>query len=299
MKKVILLWAILLWVGIIQAQPADTAVIEPPQLMIRCDDIGMCHTVNMAAQQLLEKKIPFSASVMFVCPWYQEGVAILKEHPEIAVGVHLTLNAEWKNYRWGPVAGAGSVPSLVDSCGHFFPSRDRFFANRPKTEEVEIELRAQIERGLRSGLRIDYVDYHMGTAVSTPELRDLVEKLAKEYHLGISRYLGEIDAKSIYAVRPEAKTDSLAAIVSRLEAESISLAVFHIGLETPEMGALTDLNSFGLVEMSRHRHAELNALCSDELRSAVQAGGIRLITYRDLVKEVGLENMKAPVESDY
>jgi len=65
------------------------------------------------------------------------------------------------------------------------------------------------------------------------------------------------------------------------------------------MGALTDLNSFGLVEMSRHRHAELNALCSDELRSAVQAGGIRLITYRDLVKEVGLENMKAPVESDY
>ncbi len=97
MKKVTLLWAILAWAGIVQAQPADTAIITPLRLMIRCDGIGMCHNVKMAAKQFFEQKLPFSASVMFVCPCYQKGVDILKEHPEIAVGVHLTLNAEWKN----------------------------------------------------------------------------------------------------------------------------------------------------------------------------------------------------------
>ena len=48
------------------------------QLIIRCDDIGMCHTVNMAVKKLIETGIPFSTSVMFTCPWYQEAVEILK-----------------------------------------------------------------------------------------------------------------------------------------------------------------------------------------------------------------------------
>lgn len=54
-------------------------------------------------------------------------------------------------------------------------------ANNPKPEEVETELRAQIRRALESGLRIDYLDYHMGAAVTTLELRMVVEKLAKEF----------------------------------------------------------------------------------------------------------------------
>lgn len=123
---------------------------ENPILLIRCDDLGMCHAVNLAAQQLISTGLPFSASVMFVCPWYQEAVQILKSHPEISIGIHLTLNAEWKNYRWGPILGKGTVPSLVDSCGYFFPSRSRFFASYPKIDEVEQELRAQIERGIQS-----------------------------------------------------------------------------------------------------------------------------------------------------
>lgn len=272
---------------------------NPPVLLIRCDDIGMCHAVNLAAQQFIDTGLPFSASVMFVCPWYQEAVDILKAHPEISVGVHLTLNAEWKNYRWGPILGKGGVPSLVDSDGYFFPSRNLFFDNNPKIEEVELELRAQIERALRSGLRIDYVDYHMGTAVDTPELRALVERLAQEYGLGISRYFGEADMKSIYSVSTKDKTDSLAAIIKRLEPGTKNLAVFHIGMETPEMNALVDLNQFGLPQMSQHRQAELQALCSKKFQRALNAQNIRLVTYRDLIAEVGLSNMRSPVNKDY
>lgn len=274
-------------------------LIEQPTLLIRCDDIGMCHSVNLAAKQLIETGIPFSASVMFVCPWYQEAVEILKAHPEISVGVHLTLNAEWKNYRWGPILGKEAVPSLVDSCGYFFPSRAKFFANDPKIDEVEQELRAQIERAVQSGLRIDYVDYHMSTAVETPEFRAIVEKLAKEFQLGISRYFGEIDVKNLYSIPIKNKTDSLVTIIKRLESDKKNLMVFHIGMETPEMTALVDLNPFGPLQMSRNRHAELKALCSKKFKKILKEKNIRLITYRQLISEVGLKQMKSPIVHDY
>ncbi len=82
----------------------------------------MSHSVNMAIERLIATGLPVSVSVMFPTPWYQESVDILKRHPEVSVGIHLTLNSEWKNYRWGPVAGKGTVPTLVDAEGFFFPT---------------------------------------------------------------------------------------------------------------------------------------------------------------------------------
>ena len=263
-------------------------------VILRCDDVGMCHTVNMAAVKAMSVGLPLSFSVMFACPWYQEAVELLRQHPEVSVGVHLTLNAEWKHYRWGPVAGAMSVPSLVDSNGFFFGSRDLFFSHNPSTTEIEEELRAQIERARRSGLRIDYVDYHMGTAVSTPELRSVVEKLANEYHLGISRYFGEADAGAWYAAPPDQKLDSLVAVTRRITPDTTWLMVFHIGLDTQEMQALVDLNSFGLPEVSKHRNAELGALTAKEFQRVAKEAGLRFMTYRDLIGTRGLESMKRP-----
>lgn len=263
-------------------------------LLIRCDDIGMCHAVNMAAKKLIESGMVFSVSVMFTCAWYQEAAVILKEHPEISVGVHLTLNSEWGNYRWGPVLGKAMVPSLVDSTGYFFPSRAKLFANSPKIGEIEKELRAQIDRALNSGLRIDYLDHHMGAAGQTAELRQLLVRLAKEYRLGISRYFGEKYDNSIYFAAIENKTDSLVADINKLEPGINNLFVFHIGLDTPEMAAMYDLNSFGLPDMSKHRDAELKALCSPEFKKSLVNNNIKLITYRDLISKVGLNSLKIP-----
>ena len=268
-------------------------------LLIRCDDIGMSHSVNMAAKELLETGLVFSTSVMFPCAWYQEAVDILKEHPEVTVGIHLTLNAEWKNYRWGPIAGRDRVPSLVDKDGYFFPSRATFFANNPKPEEVEIELRAQIERAINSGLKISYVDYHMGTAVDRPEMRAIVEKLAKEYNLGISRYFGEIDTPLMYSVPIPEKKDSLVRIVKNLEPNKINLLVCHIGKDYPELQAMIDMNAFGLSEMSKHRNAELNALIEVKKENIFEKNNVKLIRYQDLINQIGLDKMKSPVDSGY
>ena len=268
-------------------------------LLIRCDDIGMSHSVNMAAKELLESGLNFSASIMFACPWYQEAVELLINHPEIAVGIHLTLNAEWKNYRWGPVAGASRVSTLVDSNGLFFPSRASFFANNPKPDEIEIELRAQIERAINSGLKISYLDYHMGTAVDKPELRKIVENLANEYNLAISRYFGEIDVENVYSVPIENKKDSLFYRIEHLMSDKINLLVCHIGKDNDELKAMIDLNSFGLKEMSAHRESELNALLKAKQEKIFEKNNIRTITYNDLIKEFGLKSMKSPEQTGY
>lgn len=272
---------------------------EEKLLLIRCDDIGMSHSVNLATKELINAGLVFSVSVMVPCPWFEEAVNILKNNSQITIGIHLTLNSEWKNYRWGPVAGRNTVPSLVDSLGYFFPSREVFFANNPKSEEVEIELRSQIEKALWSGLSISYLDYHMGTAVDRPELRKIVEKLADEYNLGISRYFGEFDLESMYLYAIDRKQNHLINKLDSLEADQINLLVCHIGKDNDELRAMIDMNTFGLKDMSKHRNAELNALLYALKNNAFVQRDIKLITYEDLVEEIGLENMKAPGVSDY
>jgi predicted glycoside hydrolase/deacetylase ChbG (UPF0249 family) len=292
-------WTVLIRAIILNPFTFSQQQNQSKTLLIRCDDIGMSHSVNMAAKELIESGLVFSASVMFPCAWYQEGVDILKDHPQISVGIHLTLNAEWKNFRWGPVAGKDKVPSLVDKNGYFFPSRATFFANNPKPEEVEIELQAQIDRAINSGLKISYLDYHMGTAVDKPELRAIVEKLAKEYKLGISRYFGEVDVDIMYAVPVAEKKDSLFKVLSNLESGKINLLVCHIGKNFPELQAMIDMNPFGLKVMSKNREAELEALVSALKEQEFEKNGIRLINYNNLINEVGLDKMKSPVKSGY
>jgi hypothetical protein len=296
MKSVIILMTIILCV--FQNSFGQNEILQK-ELLIRCDDIGMSHSVNIAAKELIESGLVFSASVMFPCAWYQEAVDILKANPQISVGIHLTLNAEWKNYRWGPVAGKDKVPSLVDEHGYFFPSRASFFANNPKLDEVEIELRAQIERAIKSGLKISYVDYHMGTAVDNLEMRKIVEKLAKEYGLGISRYFGEVDLKNIYSDPIESKKDSLYMRLENLGNEKINLLVCHIGKDNDELKAMIDINSFGLSEMSKHRNSELTALMTAKKENIFEKNNIRLIDYNVVINEIGLRKMKSPIESGY
>ncbi len=263
-------------------------------VLIRCDDIGMCHSVNEAAKAVLETGIPVSMSVMVPCPWFTEAVEMLKQYKNVAVGIHLTLNSEWKQYRWGPVAGARVVPSLVDSVGNFFPSRALLFANNPKLNEIETELRAQIEKALKAGLKLEYLDYHMSAPMQTLETRAIVEKLAGEYKLAISRYYDEVDASTAYFVPPISKKDTLIANLAALKTGGTKLFVFHVGLDDTELGAMEDLNEFGPKDMSKHRNAEFNALVSQQFQQLLHNSKYRLVNYRIMNEEKGLKTMKRP-----
>ena len=292
MKYSIVISTFFFFTSILSAQNENSAGKIP--VLIRCDDIGMCHAVNMAAQKVLETGIPVSMSVMVPCPWFSEAVELLKKYTNVSVGIHLTLNSEWKQYRWGPVSGSQAVPSLVDSLGHFFPSRSLLFGNNPKLSEIETELRAQIEKALQTGLKIDYLDHHMGAAVQTLETRVIVEKLAAEYKLGISRYYDELSAEGWYFTPFENKLDTMIVKLRSAQTGRTNLFVIHVGLDAPEMNAMEDLNPFGPKEMSRHRYAELNALISRPFQQLLRDPKYRLVNYRMLNKEKGTGSMKRP-----
>lgn len=286
----IFLLAALMAISTISADADDE---RPKQLLVRCDDVGMSHTVNMAVRDLLETGMPFSTSVMIACPWYLEAVETLRANPQIGVGIHLTLNSEWQHYKWGPVLGAAKVPSLVDENGHFYSSEADFAAANVKLEEVELELRAQIERALTAGLRIDYLDYHMLTPASTPEMTSIVERLAAEYGLGMARYFGEASV-SIWGEEPGDKLTSLLGHIRDTQ-PGINLLVIHLGMETAEMSAMVDMNNENdPYRVAVHRQAELDAVTSPAFRQAIEAAGIELITYKDVVDEMGLESMVRP-----
>ena len=268
-----------------------------PELLVRIDDIGMNHSVNLALQQLADTKIPLSASVMFACPWYQEAVAILKQNPQISVGVHLVLNSEWKGYRWGPVLGKEAVPSLVDSVGYFLPSTDKFLAHGYKLDEVERELSAQVERAVRSGLRIDYVDYHMGTAVSTPELRAVVERVAAKFGVGISRYFGE-SYHTMFDTPIAQKETAFHAHLDSLVPDRVNLVVVHAAEATPEMRVLVDMNNptqntaSGEPLMALHRQAELDMLV--KFAHGPDVRRVALTNYAGVMARVGRAGMRRP-----
>jgi len=274
--------------------PAMSQSAEPPVLVLRADDMGMSHGQNLAFQALLESGLPVSVSVMFSTPWWKHAVEILREHPHAAIGVHLTLNSEWAEYRWGPVLGRSAVPSLVDEEGYFFPSRSRLYGNNPRIEEIEAELRAQVDRAIGTGLPIDYVDYHMGAAMQTPETRAVVERIARNYGLAISRFFGEEANSVTYSAPLGTKTEALVNRVAELTPGALHLQVLHIAPAQSDMNALTDLNPGGLPNMATHRHEELQAILSDTFREAVSARNVRLVTYRDLVRERGLDAMARP-----
>jgi chitin disaccharide deacetylase len=278
--------------SVLHGQRADA-----PEVLFRLDDIGMNHSVNLALEQVAKTGMPFSATVLFVCPWYQEAVEILKRNPQIAVGVHLALNSEWRDYRWGPVLGMGGVPSLVDSVGYFLPSTRAFLDSKYDLGEVERELSAQIERALRSGLKISFVDAHMGMAWATPQLREVTERVAKKYGLGISTYFGE-SYFTLWGEPVAAKKSVLLDHLAKAPRDTVNLIEVHVAERTPEMEAIFDMNASAQnapdAGVVAHRNAELHTMLSPELAELVRSGKIRLVTYRQLVERVGLAGMKRP-----
>jgi len=278
--------------SLLHAQRADA-----PEVLFRLDDIGMNHSVNLALEQVAKTGLPFSATVLFACPWYQEAVEILKKYPHVAVGVHLALNSEWRDYRWGPVLGMGGVPSLVDSVGYFLPSTRAFLASKYDLSEVERELSAQVERAMRSGLKISFIDAHMGMAWATPQLREVTERVAKKYGLGISTYFGE-SYFTLWGEPVAAKKSALLAHLAKAPRDSVNLIEVHVAERTPEMEAIFDMNASAQnapdAGVVAHRNAELHTMLSPELAELVRSGKIKLVTYQQLVSRAGLAGMKRP-----
>lgn len=147
--------------------------------MVHADDAGMCHSVNVATSEALLQGGVQSASAMVPCPWFSEFAETARTHPQLDIGLHLTLTSEWKHYKWGPVAPREKVRGLLDKEGFLF--RDvRSVAMSATADEVALELRAQIEKARQFGVQFTHVDTHMGTLYARPDYFEVYTRVAKE-----------------------------------------------------------------------------------------------------------------------
>ena len=161
------------------------------RLIVRADDIGSSHAANVACIKSFREGVARSVEVMVPCPWFNEAVEMLDANPGYDVGVHLTLTSEWTNLKWRPLT---HCPSLVDDQGNFYPMvwpnanigpRCSIREANPNIEEVERELRAQIELAVKKIKNVTHLTTHMGFPSASPEIAAVVDKLAKEYRLPV------------------------------------------------------------------------------------------------------------------
>lgn len=148
-------------------------------VIISCDDLGLCHAANVGVFQALRDGAATCASLMVPAPWSRHAASMYAAGDDI--GVHLTLNAEHQNYRWGPITHA---PSLHSGDGGFPRSIDDLWEHADP-EEVRRECRAQIERALAWGIDVTHLAPHLTAITLRPEFFDVYLDMAVDFRLPI------------------------------------------------------------------------------------------------------------------
>jgi predicted glycoside hydrolase/deacetylase ChbG (UPF0249 family) len=254
-------------------------------LIINCDDLGSSHAANVGVYEALRTGLATSATLMVPCPWAREAAAHYRGED---VGVHLTLNAEWDRYRWGPITYA---PSLLDGDGGF-PRTIEDVWDHADLDEVRRELQAQIERAILWGFDVSHLDSHMGTVQLRPEFFDVYLDLAIDYALPIrlsgastERRIG-FPFRSLAAAEGVLFPDHFVYIGGVGSRRSIERAIFdlrpgvteiyvHPAADTPELRALAPDWAV--------RVDDLHLMCHDtELRTMLARAGVHLIGWREL-----------------
>jgi chitin disaccharide deacetylase len=263
-------------------------------LIVHADDLGMAHSVNRASFEAMDSRVCSSASVMVPCPWFPEVADYAAKHRDRDIGIHLTLTSEWSPYRWGPVAPVDTVRSLVDPDG-FFWSDAISVADSAEVQEVEAELRAQINKAIEAGIGPTHLDSHMLALFSRQDLLSALERLAHEYSLPFLAVKAG-DSQSQYGGLPlqtpvldklltaKSSTDPKMWKAAYLRAVAhlgpgISELIVHLGFDDAELRSITEGRAaWG----AAWRQRDFEVITSRDFRSALEARAVRLVGWRDV-----------------
>jgi chitin disaccharide deacetylase len=189
MKNLLYLIAFILFLNKVKAQEITFAEkLGYPKgakvLILHVDDVGMSYDSNEGAIQAMEQGVANSLSMMMPCGWIPGFFHYLKKHPNTDAGLHLTLTSEWDDYRWGPISGKTQVPGLVDKEGVMWPSVVET-AKNAKPDEIEKEIRAQLDRSRAMGWEPTHMDSHMGTLFATQGFLERYLKVGMEQKIPV------------------------------------------------------------------------------------------------------------------
>ena len=255
-------------------------------LIVRGDDIGSFHAANVGCIESYTDGIMQSVELMPPCPWFYEAVEMLNQNPALDVGIHLTLTSEWSLYKWRPIT---HCPGLTDDDGNFYPmvwKNDNFPPNSSimesdwKIDEIEQELRAQIELSLKHLPQASHISTHMGFSGLDDKIEAVVEKLAKEYDLyiemdGVKRFPGWDREKSI-----DSRIDQFCENLENLTPGAY-LFVEHPARDFHEM---QPIGHTGSNDVAKSREMVTRVFTSDKVKKTIEEKNIKLISYDDYNK---------------
>ncbi len=177
-------------------------------LILHVDDVGMSFDSNEGAIKAILKGVATSCSVMMPCSWVPAFVQYMKKNPGIDAGLHLTLTSEWQGYRWGPIAGKNATPGLVDGEGAMWHSVAEV-VKHASPDEIEKEIKAQLDRARSMGFEPTHLDSHMGTLFETPEFMSRYVKTGIENKIPIMMPAGHVTLIRAQMNAPDAQVKQL------------------------------------------------------------------------------------------
>ncbi len=257
------------------------------RLIIRGDDFGMTQGSLEAIEKSFNNGSLSCSGIQTCAPWFEAAAEMCAKNPGWCIGVHLTIVGEWQGYRWRPVLPWDKVSSIVDEDGYLYTSPDELNAHNPKIEEVEDELRAQIDLALKRGIEVSYIDNHYGAVSKIPGGRELMERLGRDYNVPVSGFNGEKNM-SISKVKLGTKIAHTVELLSGLE-PGLYCWVCHPGIDSPEHEVLIHTNPVSIYTdgtVGKHRAEITEVVTSIELKSIIMKRGIKLTNYREMHDEL-------------
>lgn len=146
------------------------------KLIVNADDFAYTEAISLGIIKAFTEGIITSTTVMANMPSFDRAVQLAKDHPSLAVGVHLNITT------YKPLLT--DVPSLVKEDGTFhyldFYEQDGVVSK----DDVYREWKAQIERVIHAGIKPSHLDshHHINTA---SQVRDVFIELAREFKLPV------------------------------------------------------------------------------------------------------------------
>lgn len=261
---------------------------KPARLIVRGDDMGFSHSGNEALIKSFKDGIETSIEVIVPSPWFPEAVKMLEANPSVDVGIHIALTSEWDNVKYRPLTNS---PTLRDKDGYFFPfiypnknyPGQALAENSPSMEDIEREIRAQIELAMKKIPRISHLSSHMGCYQMSPEVKAIAKKLAKEFNVDIEP--AEFNVKNVSYSGPketsEQKVQGFIKMLEGLKPGETYLFVDHPGLDSPELQAI---HHIGYENVATDRQGVTDAWTDKRVKEAIKKLNVQLISYADLKK---------------